>query len=227
MLFISSLSKNTSQQKPTAIESALFSTAKIVRSTSSTRPAKKTIRRFVITIIDRAKASFAFSPSPTPSRLTPPTRCVDERAHKTENQYKILQFREQIMRVKASDPSLPLILVGNKSDLDAERAVSRAQAQQRADTWSVPYVETSAKTRTNVDSVRLQTFKCRRFKTSGALFFVLGVLRSYARYQTEKRQHVRRQRGRRRCVWTAKAQTRAPLMEEKLRNNLNARFYID
>ncbi|KAI6240060.1 Ras-related protein Ral-a [Aphelenchoides fujianensis] len=63
------------------------------------------------------------------------------------------EFREQILRVKNSDTSLPFILVGNKSDLDAERAVSRAQAQQLADSWGVPYVETSAKTRTNVDSV--------------------------------------------------------------------------
>ncbi|KAI6235016.1 Ras-related protein Ral-a [Aphelenchoides besseyi] len=63
------------------------------------------------------------------------------------------EFREQILRVKNSDTTLPFILVGNKSDLDNERAVSRAQAQQRADSWGVPYIETSAKTRTNVDSV--------------------------------------------------------------------------
>jgi len=63
------------------------------------------------------------------------------------------EFREQILRVKNSDTSIPFILVGNKSDLDSERAVSRTQAQQRADSWGVPYVETSAKTRTNVDCV--------------------------------------------------------------------------
>lgn len=65
------------------------------------------------------------------------------------------EFREQILRVKNSDTSVPIVLVGNKCDLDAERVISRAQAQQRAESWGVPYIETSAKTRTNVDKVRL------------------------------------------------------------------------
>lgn len=63
------------------------------------------------------------------------------------------EFREQILRVKNSDTSVPIVLVGNKCDLDAERVISRAQAQQRAESWGVPYIETSAKTRTNVDKV--------------------------------------------------------------------------
>ena len=70
------------------------------------------------------------------------------------------EFREQILRVKNSDTSIPFILVGNKSDLDSERAVTRAQAQQRADAWGVPYVETSAKTRTNVDCVSPSLNQC-------------------------------------------------------------------
>lgn len=48
---------------------------------------------------------------------------------------------------------MPIVLVGNKSDLTSERMVSQAQAQQRAESWGVPYIETSAKTRTNVDKV--------------------------------------------------------------------------
>ncbi|VDD93767.1 unnamed protein product [Enterobius vermicularis] len=64
------------------------------------------------------------------------------------------EFREQILRVKNStDSSIPLMLVGNKADLSAERCVSQLQAQQRAEQWGVPYVETSAKNRTNVDKV--------------------------------------------------------------------------
>lgn len=46
------------------------------------------------------------------------------------------------------------MLVGNKADLSAERCVSQLQAQQRAEQWGVPYVETSAKNRTNVDKVQ-------------------------------------------------------------------------
>ena len=56
------------------------------------------------------------------------------------------------MRVK-SDETIPFILVGNKCDLNEKRQVSQSHAQDRADSWKVPYVETSAKTRENVDKV--------------------------------------------------------------------------
>jgi len=62
------------------------------------------------------------------------------------------EFREHIIRVK-SDESIPFILVGNKCDLTEKRKVSAGEAQHRADQWKVPYVETSAKTRENVDKV--------------------------------------------------------------------------
>ena len=62
------------------------------------------------------------------------------------------EFREQILRVK-NDDSIPFILVGNKSDLTDRRQVSLRTATDRAESWRVPYVETSAKTRENVDKV--------------------------------------------------------------------------
>ena len=62
------------------------------------------------------------------------------------------EFREHIIRVK-SDESIPFILVGNKCDLTEKRKVRADEAQTRADQWKVPYVETSAKTRENVDKV--------------------------------------------------------------------------
>lgn len=61
-------------------------------------------------------------------------------------------FREQILRVK-NDENIPFLLVGNKGDLDEKRKVTLAEAQGRAQEWGVPYVETSAKTRENVDKV--------------------------------------------------------------------------
>lgn len=79
------------------------------------------------------------------------------------------EFREQILRVKAGagggggggssgggivdDSMIPFILVGNKADLHERRQVTQRAAQDRADQWRVPYVETSAKTRENVDKV--------------------------------------------------------------------------
>jgi len=62
------------------------------------------------------------------------------------------EFREQILRVK-QDTNIPFILVGNKADLTGSRQVPLATANGKANEWQVPYVETSAKTRENVDKV--------------------------------------------------------------------------
>lgn len=63
------------------------------------------------------------------------------------------EFREQILRVKV-DEQTPLILVGNKLDLcDDRREVDQEEAEGLAQSWGVPYVETSAKTKVNVDKV--------------------------------------------------------------------------
>lgn len=62
------------------------------------------------------------------------------------------EFREQILRVK-SDENIPFLLVGNKADLEDKRQVSTEEAKGKAEEWSVPYVETSAKTKANVDKV--------------------------------------------------------------------------
>ena len=67
----------------------------------------------------------------------------------------MIQFafsREQILRVK-NDDNIPFLLVGNKADLEDKRRVTVAESQAKAQQWNVPYVETSAKTRANVDKV--------------------------------------------------------------------------
>jgi len=62
------------------------------------------------------------------------------------------EFREQILRVK-NDENISFLLVGNKCDLGERRKVSLEEAENRAQQWGVPYIETSAKTRENVDKV--------------------------------------------------------------------------
>ena len=65
--------------------------------------------------------------------------------------HELLELREQIIRIK-DDPHVPLVLVGNKSDLEEDRAVSRARAFQLCQQWgNVPYFEASARRRTNVN----------------------------------------------------------------------------
>lgn len=66
-------------------------------------------------------------------------------------------YREQILRVKAEEDKIPLLLVGNKSDLEERRQVSVDDARAKAEEWGVQYVETSAKTRANVDKVCLSS----------------------------------------------------------------------
>ena len=52
------------------------------------------------------------------------------------------------------DESFPIILVGNKCDLDeSKRQIPRSRAGGRAQIWNVGYVETSAKSGLNVNKV--------------------------------------------------------------------------
>lgn len=69
--------------------------------------------------------------------------------------YELAELREQIIRIK-DDEDIPMVLVGNKSDMEDERVVPRARAFQLAQQWGQkPYYETSARRRTNVDEVFL------------------------------------------------------------------------
>ncbi|ESN92956.1 hypothetical protein HELRODRAFT_69267 [Helobdella robusta] len=72
-------------------------------------------------------------------------------------------FREQILRVK-NDDNIPFLLVGNKMDLENKRQVSSQEAQAKAQQWKVSYVETSAKTKENVDKVFYDLMKLIRDK---------------------------------------------------------------
>lgn len=62
-------------------------------------------------------------------------------------------FREQILRVKSEERAPPLILVGNKSDLADKRVVTEQEARALAQSWGVPYVETSALKNENVEKI--------------------------------------------------------------------------
>ena len=63
---------------------------------------------------------------------------------------EINAFREQILRVKDAD-TVPMVLVGNKSDLEAERQVTKVEGQDLAKSYGCPFFESSAKTRVNVE----------------------------------------------------------------------------
>jgi len=62
---------------------------------------------------------------------------------------EVATFREQMKRVN-NDDNVPMILVGNKSDLSS-RKVDGHDAMEIATGFGVPYAETSAKTRAGVE----------------------------------------------------------------------------
>ncbi len=56
---------------------------------------------------------------------------------------------DRVIKGKHGDDKCPILLVGNKQDLEKERTVEFAEAKQLADSWKAEYIETSAKTNFN------------------------------------------------------------------------------
>ncbi|KAK2798296.1 Ras- protein rsr1 [Emmonsiellopsis sp. PD_5] len=66
---------------------------------------------------------------------------------------ELAELREQIIRIK-DDENVPIVIVGNKSDLEEDRVVSRSRAFALSQQWgNSPYYETSARRRANVNEV--------------------------------------------------------------------------
>jgi GTPase KRas protein len=64
---------------------------------------------------------------------------------------EINEIIEEIVKRKEIGKKYSMILIGNMSDLDAEREVSIDEAKNFAKDIGIPYIETSAKLGTNVD----------------------------------------------------------------------------
>lgn len=65
-------------------------------------------------------------------------------------------LREQILRVKDTD-DVPLVLVGNKCDLEDERVVGKDQGMNLARQFNnCSFLESSAKAKINVNEVKFQ-----------------------------------------------------------------------
>jgi len=60
------------------------------------------------------------------------------------------ELRDKILQVKEAD-DYPIVLCGNKCDLEEERKVSLEEGTEKAKEWDVPFFETSAKTRVNIE----------------------------------------------------------------------------
>eukprot|EP01097_Dermamoeba_algensis_P004311 TRINITY_DN2844_c0_g1_i3.p1 TRINITY_DN2844_c0_g1~~TRINITY_DN2844_c0_g1_i3.p1 ORF type:complete len:185 (+),score=17.08 TRINITY_DN2844_c0_g1_i3:53-607(+) len=67
-------------------------------------------------------------------------------------------LRDQILRVKDSD-NVPMVLVGNKVDLEEQRVIQTATGQGLAQDWGCAFMEASAKTKQNVDEIFMNLLK--------------------------------------------------------------------
>lgn len=61
--------------------------------------------------------------------------------------------RDQILRVKDDADFKSFMLVGNKCDLEESREVTTQEGKDLAASWGVPFLETSAKRRINIEEV--------------------------------------------------------------------------
>jgi Ras-related protein Rap-1B len=68
---------------------------------------------------------------------------------------ELTAIRDAILRIKEVD-EVPLVIVGNKVDLESDRQVSRNRANHMSRRWGgVPLFEASARRRQNVDEAFL------------------------------------------------------------------------
>jgi len=75
----------------------------------------------------------------------------------------IQQHYQHILRLKEVD-HWPIVLVGNKADLEDQRVISESEGRALANSWRVPFFETSAFNRQNVDECFFELVReCRRF----------------------------------------------------------------
>ena len=64
----------------------------------------------------------------------------------------LVDLRDTILKVKDT-ADVPMVLVGNKCDLEDERVVGKEVGQSLARNWSSTFLETSAKQKINVNEV--------------------------------------------------------------------------
>ncbi|CAK9436466.1 uncharacterized protein LODBEIA_P10240 [Lodderomyces beijingensis] len=98
-----------------------------------------------------------------------------------ENSLKeLLALREQVLRIKDSD-NVPMVLVGNKCDLEEDRVLSISDGVRVSQDWGlVPFYETSAMYKTNVDEAFIDV--------------VRQIMRKEAAVTAEKKQQKEKQK---------------------------------
>jgi GTPase KRas protein len=77
---------------------------------------------------------------------------------------EISRLRDKILRIKDKS-AVPMVLMGNKSDLENEREVSKKEGEDMAANFNIPFFEASAKNHQNIDEAFDQLVReIRRFR---------------------------------------------------------------
>jgi len=63
------------------------------------------------------------------------------------------KVNDALLNTLGDAPDVPRVLVGSMKDLQGSRLVTQAEAQTLADSWGVPYIESSSKTGENVSDI--------------------------------------------------------------------------
>ena len=70
--------------------------------------------------------------------------------------HQVEKIRAGIIKHK-NTPNVPMVLVGNKRDLEAKREVPTSKGKMAAKEWGCAFLESSAKTDTNIRCASLPT----------------------------------------------------------------------
>lgn len=77
---------------------------------------------------------------------------------------EITSFKDQILRVKDAE-NVPMVICGNKCDLEIDREVSKQEGKDLCKSFGVPFFETSAFARINIEESFFQVV--REIRNSG------------------------------------------------------------